>query len=72
MRLTQAFLQWCDTHGSQQTAVDQVAAGREAGVPGLPAQDDWPEWDADEMATSVAYLDRRARDRELGRTTRTR
>ena len=58
VRLTHEFVQWCDTLGSEQAAMDQLAAGREASVPGLSAHEKWWTWNADEMAAAVAHLER--------------
>ena len=33
-----------------------VAAGRSAGVPGLPESNDWTAWNADEMRGAVEHL----------------
>ena len=57
VRVMRAFVQWWETIG-QQAAVKRVAEGHTAGVPGLPAHDEWWRWDADEMAAAVAHLDR--------------
>ena len=55
--MTARFLALCDAYGSQQLAVHIVAAGRTSGVAGLPARNDWPEWNAVEMRTAVEYLE---------------
>ena len=54
--LTQRFLTLCEDYGSQRLAVRMIASGRNAGVSGLPATDDWTEWDADQMRAAVDYL----------------
>ena len=54
--LTMRFLALCEQHGSQRLAVRLVAVGRNTGVSGLPASDDWTTWDADEMRAAVDYL----------------
>ena len=57
VRIMRAFVQWWETIG-QQAAVNQVAEGHKARAAGLPAQDEWWRWGADEMAAAVAHLDR--------------
>ena len=57
--LTRRFLALCEDYGSQRLAVLMVAAGRSAGVPGMPASDDWTTWDAHEMRCAVDYLHRK-------------
>ena len=47
--LTPRFLLMCEACGSQRLVVGIVAAGRNAGVAGLPAGDDWTARDADRM-----------------------
>ena len=47
--LTARFLALCQQYGSEQLAVSIVAAGRSAGVPGLPQSNDWTAWNAGEM-----------------------
>ena len=54
--LTRQFLVECERHGSQRRAVRLVANGRHAGFPGLPANEDWTAWDADQMQAAVDYL----------------
>ena len=54
--LTQRFLLMCEAYGSQRLVVRTVAAGRSAGVSGLPAGDDWTAWDDDQMRAAVDYL----------------
>ena len=54
--ITIRFLALCDRYGSQRAAVDTVAEGRRAGVPGLPETDDWTAWNAGEMTAAVKYL----------------
>ena len=54
--VTERFLALCQEFGSQRLAVRLVASGRNAGVSGLPATDDWTAWDADEMRATVEYL----------------
>ena len=56
--LTRRFLAECEHHGSQRLAVRLVALGRNNGVPGLPANDDWTEWGAEQMRVAVDYLER--------------
>ena len=53
--MTMKFLALCDLFGSQQAAVGTVATGRKSGVTGLPEQDDWTGWNADEMCAAVNY-----------------
>ena len=55
--LTRRFLAECEHHGSRRLAVRLIAVGRNVGVPGLPASDDWTEWDADQMRAAVDYLE---------------
>ena len=54
--LTMRFLALCDRYGSQLAAVGVVAAGRTAGVTGLPLSDDWTAWNDAEMTAAVKYL----------------
>ena len=54
--LTTRFLALCKQYGSERLAVRIVAAGRSAGVAGLPESDDWATWDADEMRAAVEHL----------------
>jgi len=44
--LTQQFLRLCEDYGSQRLVVRVVAVGRDTGISGLPAGDDWTTWDA--------------------------
>ena len=57
--LTTKFLALCEQYGSQRLAVKIVIAGRSAGVPGLPEDDDWTAWNADEMRAAVEHLQRK-------------
>ncbi len=57
--LTTKFLAVCEQYGSQRLAVKIVIAGRSAGVPGLPEDDDWTAWNADEMRSAVEHLQRK-------------
>ena len=57
--LTMRFLALCQDYGSERLAVRVVASGRNTGAAGLPATDDWTEWDADEMRAAVDYLERK-------------
>ena len=54
--LTDQFLRLCEDYGSQRLVVRIVAVGRDTGVSGLPASDDWTKWDADQMRAAVDYL----------------
>ncbi len=54
--VTRQFLVECEHHGSERMAVRLVAIGRNAGFPGLPANDDWSAWDAEQMRAAVDYL----------------
>ncbi len=54
--LTERFLRLCQDYGSQRLVVRMVAVGRDTGVAGLPASDDWTTWDAHEMRAAVEYL----------------
>ena len=55
--LTNRFLTLCAHHGAEHLAVKMIAVGRNYGVPGLPASDDWTTWGADEMRAAVEYLE---------------
>ena len=57
--LTTKFLALCQQYGSERLAVRIVAAGRSAGVPGVPENDDWTAWNADEMRAAVGHLQRK-------------
>ena len=57
--LTTKFLELCGEYGSERLAVKIVIAGRSAGVPGLPDNDDWTAWNADEMHAAVEHLQRK-------------
>ena len=57
--VTERFLALCQEFGSQRLAVRLVASGRNAGVSGLPASDDWTAWNAEEMRAAVEYLQRK-------------
>ena len=57
--LTTKFLALCEQYGAERLAVRSVVAGRSAGVPGLPDNDDWTAWNADEMRAAVEYLQRK-------------
>ena len=61
--LTEQFLRLCEQYGSQRLAVRIVAVGRDTGMAGLPASDDWTTWDAHEMRAAVDYLRRKHADR---------
>ena len=54
--LTTKFLVLCQQYGSERLAVRIVAAGRSAGMSGLPQSDDWTAWNADEMRAAVEHL----------------
>ena len=54
--MTMKFLALCDLFGSQEAAVGTIAMGRQHGVAGLPEQDDWTAWNADELCAAVNYL----------------
>ena len=56
MALTTKFLALCQQYGSERLAVSIVAAGRSAGVAGLPESKAWTAWDGDEMRAAVEYL----------------
>ena len=56
--LTRRFLSECQRHGSERLAVRLVVLGQRAGAPGLPANDDWAAWDAEQMRAAVDYLER--------------
>ena len=55
--MTARFLGLCDAFGAEKLAVRIVRIGRTSGVAGLPATDNWPEWDAKEMRAAVEYLE---------------
>ena len=57
--LTTKFLALCELYGAKRLAVRIVAAGRSAGVPGLPENDDWTAWNADEIQAAVEHLQRK-------------
>ena len=57
--VTRKFLGLCQQYGAERLAVRIVAAGRSAGVPGLPEDDDWTAWNADEMRAAVEHLQRK-------------
>ena len=57
--LTTKFLTLCQQYGTERLAVKVVIAGRSAGVPGLPDNDDWTVWNADEMRAAVEHLQRK-------------
>ena len=56
---TTKFLALCELYGAERLAVGIVAAGRSAGVAGLPEDDDWTAWNADEMRAAVEHLQRK-------------
>lgn len=53
------FLALCEQYGSERLAIRIVAAGRSAGVPGLPDNDDSKTWNADEMRAAIEHLRRK-------------
>ena len=57
--ITTKFLALCEQYGAKRLAVRIVAAGRSAGVAGLPEDDDWTAWNADEMRAAVEHLQRK-------------
>ena len=57
--ITTKFLALCEQYGAERLAVRLVAAGRSAGVAGLPEHDDWTAWNADEMRAAVEHLQRK-------------
>ena len=57
--LTTKFLELCEQYGSERLTVKIVIAGRNAGVSGLPENDDWSAWNADEMRAAVEHLQRK-------------
>ena len=57
--LTTKFLDLCKQYGSERLAVRIIAAGRSAGVSGLPDNDDSTVWNADEMRAAVEHLQRK-------------
>ena len=56
VEITKRFLASCEQYGSHKTVVRLIAAARRAGIPGLPASDDWTTWNAGEMGRAVDYL----------------
>lgn len=56
VEMTMRFLALCEQYGSHEAAVEAIAAGRQAGVPGLPDRN-WPEWNAAAMRAAVEYLE---------------
>jgi hypothetical protein len=61
--ITARFLALCNHYGAEQLAIHIVAAGRTAGVEGLPQNDDWAQWNASEMRAAVEYLERKCAKR---------
>ena len=57
--MTMRFVALCDLYGSRRAAVDRVAEGRRAGVPGLPGDDDWTQWNCAQMRAVVEYPESR-------------
>ena len=57
--LTTKFLDLCKQYGSERLAVRIIAAGRSAGLSGLPDNDDSTAWNADEMRAAVEHLQRK-------------
>ena len=57
--MTTKLLALCKLYGAERLAVRIVAAGRSAGVAGLPEDDDWTVWNADEMRAAVEHLQRK-------------
>ena len=57
--VTTKFLGLCQQYGAERLAVRIVAAGRSAGVAGLPENDDWTAWNADQMRAAVEHLQRK-------------
>lgn len=57
--LTTKFLALCQEYGSERLAVQIVAAGRSAGAAGMPKNNAWTDWIADEMRASVEHLQRK-------------
>ena len=57
--LTTKFLALCEQYGAERLAVRIVVARRSAGVPGLPDNDDWTAWNADQMRAAVEHLQRK-------------
>ena len=49
----------CQEYGAERLAVRIVAADRNTGVAGLPEDDDWTAWNADEMRAAVEHLQRK-------------
>ena len=64
--ITTKFLALCDQFGSESLAVRIVAAGRSAGVAGLPEHDDWTAWNTQEMRAAVDHLQRKRGARSNG------
>ena len=56
--ITARFLSLCEHYGAERLAMNIIASGRSAGVPGLPQHNRWAEWNAGEMRTAVDYLER--------------
>lgn len=53
--LTKRFLTLCEQHGAQQIVVRMVAIARNRGIAGLPRDDDWTKWNAQETRAAVEY-----------------
>ena len=56
--ITARFLALCEHYGAERLAVRIVAAGRTAGVAGLPQHDEWADWNGSEMRAAVEHLER--------------
>lgn len=54
--LTTRFLFLCRQYGSEQLAISIIAAGRSAGVSGLPQGNDWTAWNAGQVRAAVEHL----------------
>lgn len=59
VRLMRRFLALCLSYGTIRAGVRVVAVGRSTGLPGLPENDKWVNWDAGEMQAAVDYLERK-------------
>ena len=57
--LTTKFPALCQQYGAERLAVKIVVSGRRAGVSGLPGNDDWTMWNAEEMRAAVEHLQRK-------------
>lgn len=53
----QRYLLMCKRHGSESLALRLIAIGRKNGIGGLPENDDWRAWDAEQVRKAVDFLE---------------